>query len=407
MRQWTDEDYRFGYQGLFAERDKETGLNHFKSRNYDGITGRWLAVDPQGQFSSAYVGMGNLPHLGVDPDGELAWFVPIIIGAALGGISQGFASEQNGGKFIDGFWKGALIGGAAAIGVTAGLAGASFTGIASGTVSAGFGATVAGGAAGGLVSGGLGTAFYGGNLGQNLLNGAFGGAIGGMVPSFGGTGILPGAGLGALSGGLGGGLSAAATGGDFWEGAKQGAISGGISGGIYGGIAASESKYQRNIVFGNATKAGKQAFVNDLVRDLDLAASVNSAILTDEFNGTSTNASTRPIIGGGEQTLEYAMANNPESTMSNIYLKYRGRSLKALASTFRHELVHANDYFYGNVGNFYNSQTRHATWRTKVWAEVRGYRANIQFGYRNSTYTGQLNKWLNAWQTRYGTPYPY
>ncbi len=85
MRQWTDEDYRFGYQGLFAERDKETGLNHFRSRNYDGITGRWLAVDPQGQFSSAYVGMGNLPHLGVDPDGEA---LPVFVLPLLAGIGK-------------------------------------------------------------------------------------------------------------------------------------------------------------------------------------------------------------------------------------------------------------------------------------------------------------------------------
>ena len=155
------------------------------------------------------------------------------------------------------------------------------------------------------------------------------------------------------------------------------------------------------------TRAGKQAFVNDLVRGLDLAASIKSATLTDEFNGSSINAETRPIINGKEQTLEYAMSNNPEGTTSNIYLKYRGKSLRALASTFRHELVHANDYFYGNAENFYYSQTRHAAWRTKVWAEIRGYRANIQFGYRKPMYNTNLNRWLNVWQTRYGTPYPY
>ena len=68
--QWTDEDYRFGYQGLFTENDPETGLVHFEARNYDPIAGRWLAVDPQGQFASPYTGMGNMPNLGVDPDGE-------------------------------------------------------------------------------------------------------------------------------------------------------------------------------------------------------------------------------------------------------------------------------------------------------------------------------------------------
>lgn len=203
-----------------------------------------------------------------------------------------------------------------------------------------------------------------------------------------------------------GGLSSL-TGGSFKEGFTSGAIGGALTGGITGGINAANSKYERNIIFGGVTRAGKQAFVNDLVRELDLVSSIRSATLTDQFNGTTTNAETRPIIGGAEQTLEYAMTNNPEGTMSNIYLKSSGRSLKALESTFRHELVHANDYFYGSVGDFYSSQSRHATWRTKVWAEVRGYRANIQFGYRNSMYTRELNRWLDGWQTRYSTPFPY
>ena len=98
--QWTDEDYRFGYQGLFTEKDPETGLVHFEARNYDPIAGRWLAVDPQNQFSSPYTGMGNVPTMYIDPDGELAWFLPLIIGAVLNVTSQ--AMQGN----IDNFWDG-------------------------------------------------------------------------------------------------------------------------------------------------------------------------------------------------------------------------------------------------------------------------------------------------------------
>ena len=62
---------RHRYQGEFAEYDQETKLNHFELRQYDAVVGRWLSVDPMGQFHSPYVGMGNDPINGVDPDG--AW----------------------------------------------------------------------------------------------------------------------------------------------------------------------------------------------------------------------------------------------------------------------------------------------------------------------------------------------
>ncbi|MCA6366222.1 MAG: RHS repeat-associated core domain-containing protein [Cytophagales bacterium] len=61
--------YRYGYQGKYAEKDDETGWNHFELREYDPIIGRWTTKDPEGQFDSPYVGMGNDPVNGVDPDG--------------------------------------------------------------------------------------------------------------------------------------------------------------------------------------------------------------------------------------------------------------------------------------------------------------------------------------------------
>ncbi len=62
--------YRFGYQGQFAEKDEETGLDHFEARDYDSRLGRWLVNDPAGQFWSPYLAMGNNPVSGVDPDGR-------------------------------------------------------------------------------------------------------------------------------------------------------------------------------------------------------------------------------------------------------------------------------------------------------------------------------------------------
>ncbi|MCA4900649.1 MAG: fibronectin type III domain-containing protein, partial [Cytophagales bacterium] len=70
-QKWIDLDakYRYGYQGKYAEKDDETGWNHFELREYDPVIGRWTSKDPAGQFYSPYVGMGNNPVSGVDPDG--------------------------------------------------------------------------------------------------------------------------------------------------------------------------------------------------------------------------------------------------------------------------------------------------------------------------------------------------
>lgn len=44
--------YRYGYQGQFAEKDPETGLNSFELRMWDARIGRWLNTDPYAQYWS-------------------------------------------------------------------------------------------------------------------------------------------------------------------------------------------------------------------------------------------------------------------------------------------------------------------------------------------------------------------
>jgi RHS repeat-associated protein len=62
-------DYRYDYQGSYSEKDGETGWNAFKLRNFNTRIGRWNSVDPFGQFSSSYEGMGNNPVSQVDKNG--------------------------------------------------------------------------------------------------------------------------------------------------------------------------------------------------------------------------------------------------------------------------------------------------------------------------------------------------
>lgn len=98
-REITDEKYRYGFQGQYSERDSTTGFNEFKLRMYDARIGRWLSVDPYSQFSSPYVGMGNVPNMGVDPSGGIFNLGPIasgaIIGAAVGTAVGLIFDKQN------------------------------------------------------------------------------------------------------------------------------------------------------------------------------------------------------------------------------------------------------------------------------------------------------------------------
>lgn len=74
---------------------------------YDTLTNytmmRWLSPDPYGQFSSPYLGMGNIPHMSADPNGGWSWVT----------AGVGFAVGAGVGYAITGDWEGALIGGLA------------------------------------------------------------------------------------------------------------------------------------------------------------------------------------------------------------------------------------------------------------------------------------------------------
>jgi RHS repeat-associated protein len=172
---------KFLFQG--KELITQTGWQDFGARMYDGATGRWFVVDPAGQFSSPYNGMGNNPVIGIDPDGR---FWHIIIGAAIGGVAnlvvKAFQGKIN--SWGDGFV-------AFGIGAVAGAVGAATGGAAF---------TAAGGAAAG--AGGFLAGFAGGAVGaaysmplQSIGNSAyFGDPM--MTPGEYATGILFGGFLG-------------------------------------------------------------------------------------------------------------------------------------------------------------------------------------------------------------------
>lgn len=92
---------RYGYQGEYSECDAETKWNSFDLRMYDANVGRWLSVDPKGQYASPYVGMGNNPISGVDPDGGKTYPIynidtGVLMGTSAGGLQgEAIVMDQN------------------------------------------------------------------------------------------------------------------------------------------------------------------------------------------------------------------------------------------------------------------------------------------------------------------------
>jgi RHS repeat-associated protein len=83
LRRGGSTDYRYGYQGQYSEKDKETGWNAFELRMYDSRIARWLTTDPMAQYYSPYVGMGNDPVNLVDEDGDIALPEVVVKGRAV------------------------------------------------------------------------------------------------------------------------------------------------------------------------------------------------------------------------------------------------------------------------------------------------------------------------------------
>jgi hypothetical protein len=194
-------------------------------RVYDPFLARFLSPDPfvqapdYSQNFNRYSYAWNNPLKYTDPSGEI--IIPILIGAAIGIITNGISNSFNNQPFFDGAGKAAFIGavgGAFSFGIGQSIIGMS-----------GFGKfafqTIAHGHLGGMMSG-----ISGGTYGQGLLAGAAGSMMGG------GAGYLTkksGTFMQAFatvsSGAVAGGVGAEISGGNFWDGARNGAISAGLN----------------------------------------------------------------------------------------------------------------------------------------------------------------------------------
>jgi len=156
--------------------------------------------------------MNNNPISNVDPDGDS----PILIGAAIGVLSNGIGNAINGENFFKGAGKAALFG-AIGGGISAGIGSA-----ASGISNAGSRAAFQFGAH--SLSGGVMSATQGGSFWSGAAAGGFSSGVGSGIDALGG-----GATAQWLGGGLSGGVGSSLAGGSFWQGAGQGLITGGLN----------------------------------------------------------------------------------------------------------------------------------------------------------------------------------
>lgn len=183
------------FQG--KELISQTGWHDFGSRMYWADLGRWFSTDPQKQFSSPYVGMGNMPSVGVDPDGEFVFF----LGLGLGLISGYVSGEAAGLQGLD------LLAHTLASGVIGGLAGGAGQAVGTALTNTTVNAALASGLAG-VAAGGVG-GFYGAALnGRDPFDGFWRGATSGLVGGSLGASIT--GGFGAFVGGSAAGATSAA-----------------------------------------------------------------------------------------------------------------------------------------------------------------------------------------------------
>ncbi|MDC8002582.1 DUF6443 domain-containing protein [Aureisphaera galaxeae] len=89
---------RYTYKFQAKEQLSAFGFNmyDFGSRMYDPSVGRWFNGDPQNQFWSPYVAMGNNHVMMVDPHGEFSWLIGALIGGAVNTLANWARGNING-----------------------------------------------------------------------------------------------------------------------------------------------------------------------------------------------------------------------------------------------------------------------------------------------------------------------
>jgi RHS repeat-associated protein len=198
------------------ELDEEIQLYNLRARLYDPASGRYLSPDPEQQFFSPYLYVGNNPVVLFDPSGELGiftaiiWVTSIVVTIVVAGATSAILGVRRGDT-------GAALAGDIFAGIGIALA-AAITGAAAAALVG----PVVGAAAGSIATGLSATAETAATVGS-IAGGIAGGAAAGTA-------------AGATSGLLGGaqmGLRGKELGDAVWQGALVGFVTGAVTGGFF------------------------------------------------------------------------------------------------------------------------------------------------------------------------------
>ena len=287
--------------------------------------------------------MGNVPVMGVDPDGNIAWFVPIIIGAALNVGSQALAGNINNfGDFALAAGIGALSG-AAGLGAGQLMAGAVGTiGFAGGALTGAAG-SFAGGFVGGAGNAWAGGASFTGGLRAGLTSGGYGALTGGLI------------------GGVSRGIQAVKHGGNFWSG-KGATFANTVSNGAPESVEVGEGLEYSNEFAQKFSdnNFGKIKGLNKLHADNTLHPQSKYQVNGDYFVSGSTRANAiTAYLGTGKGSSVY-MAKAAFSSAKQLYL------------TMGHEYLHVGFYHQGfnELGHYKKHHATIAKWeyqQSRLW----------------------------------------
>jgi len=218
-----------GYTG--HEHLDEFGLINMNGRMYDPLLGRMLSPDNyvqapgNSQNFNRYSYAMNNPLVYTDPDGE--FIVPMLIGAGINVLSNGYQNSINDQPFFQGAGKAALFG-AISGGVSFGIGQMAGQLTANGVSNFGVSLIQMGSHA---LTSGIISEMQGGRFSTGLLSGGFASGFSSYANAYSTDWIDQ-----LAAGAVGGGLGAEIAGGDFVVGMGQGLITGGLNHGIHSGM---------------------------------------------------------------------------------------------------------------------------------------------------------------------------
>jgi hypothetical protein len=167
----------------------------------------------------------NNPLKYTDPDGEIAWFIPVIIGAVIGGASYTAQVAFSDGGFNN--WNWGQFGKSVGIGALSGIVTAGVGHMFGAVGSMGIGGEIARAYTHGFANGMI-SQFTGGDFMQGFAAGGLSSLAGSAFMMYGGSFANSPIGTYTFSG-LAGGVGAKLAGGNFWQGAAIGLMNAGLN----------------------------------------------------------------------------------------------------------------------------------------------------------------------------------